>query len=209
MSTIDASELTGVTIDGQQVQEITIDGEVVWNRITESLTYEWYNTQQLYNNNGHPVTKSSFDNFFDSTRGDVSFRGSGTWAETIHWGDDNQSTQTGTVKSKMSYLPTDGYSWKVEGYIIPPESGTYTIGVDGDDSVDVFIDGTNVANWYGGHGFDNNYGHNGNIDLIGGERYSFRARMEEGGGLDGISVAWKTPSNSSWVQIPPSVFSSE
>lgn len=177
------------------------------NRITESLSYEWYDTQQLYSNNDHPNTKSSFDNFFNSSRGDVSFGGSGTWTETIHWGNTNQFTPTGSVDSKPSYLPADGYSWKVEGYIIPPESGTYTIGVDGDDAIDVFIGGTNVANWYGGHGFDDSYVHNGNIDLTGGERYSFRARMEEGSGGDGISVVWKTPSNSSWVQIPPSVFS--
>jgi len=206
MGTIDGTAWSEVTIDGQAVQEITVDGSVVWNRITESLTYYWYDTQSLYNSNSHPTSESQFDNFFDSSRGDVSFGGSGTWTNTIHWGDGGQNTGTGSVNSKPSYLPAEGYSWKVEGYIIPSESGTYSIGIDGDDAIDVFINNTNVANWYDGHGFDGNYGHNGNISLTANNKYSFKARMEEGGGGDGISVVWKTPSNSSWSQIPTSVF---
>lgn len=203
---IDGNSISSITIDGQEVQEVTIDGQTAWNRITESLTYYWYDTQSLYNSNSHPGSASEFDNYFDSNRGDVSSGGSGNWTNTIHWGDGGQGTGTGSVNSKPSYLPGGGYSWKVEGYIIPPESGTYTIGIDGDDAIDIFINNTNVVNWYGGHGFDGNYGHSGNINLTGTNKYSFRARMEEGSGGDGISVAWKTPSNSSWTQIPPSVF---
>jgi hypothetical protein len=171
------------------------------------LEYYWYDTQSLYNSVSHPNNASEFDRFFDTSESGVSFGGSGSWNSTIHWGNSNQNTELGSTNNKPSYLPGDGYSWKVEGYLVPPESGTYTIGVDGDDAIDVKIGDEFPATWYGGHGFDNNYGHNGTISLTGGESYTFRARMEEGGGGDGISVAWIRPSSSSYELIPTSAFS--
>lgn len=207
MINIDNENISSITIDNEEVLEVTVDGDSVFTLITESLNYEWYDTQSLYDSNGHPESESSFDNFFDSSRGDVSLGGNGTWDRRIHWGDGGQGTATGTVNSKPSFLPSEGFSLEVEGFIVPFESGTYTFGVDGDDAVDVFVDNTNVTNYYGGHGFDGNYNHNGNINLDANERYQFKARMEEGGGGDGISVVWKTPSNSSFSQVPLSQLS--
>jgi hypothetical protein len=45
------------------------------------------------------------------------------------------------------------------------KEGTWYFAIDGDDAVEVEIDGTVVASWYGGHGFCNCYDHNGNIYL--------------------------------------------
>jgi hypothetical protein len=34
-----------------------------------------------------------------------------------------------------------------------PTTGTYGIGIDGDDAVEVIIDGVLITGWYGGHGW--------------------------------------------------------
>lgn len=173
-----------------------------------SLNYEWYDTSTYYANNSHPTSAGQLDNFFNSANSGVNFGGSGTWTrDAIDWGDASQAGAGGTADAKHSYLPADGFSWKVEGYIVAPETGTYTIGVDGDDADDVFINGQQTAYWYGGHGFSGGWtagtGQNtGTISLTKGETYAFRARMEEGGGGDGIQVGWQKPSDTGISLIP-------
>jgi hypothetical protein len=161
-----------------------------------NIRYEWYDTQTYYNNNSHPNSASGLDQFFDPSNSGVNVGGSGIHENSVAWGDSGQAPN-----SKPSYLPSDGFSWKVDGSIYVPETGTYTFGVDSDDASDVFINGTQVASFYGGHGFNGNFNNNGTIDLEKGN-HSFRARMEEGGGGDGIHVAWQKPSDSSFSTVP-------
>ena len=172
-----------------------------------NLNYEWYDTSTYYSNNDHPTSSSELDNFFDSSLSGVSFGGNGLHENEINWGDSGQTGGGGTVGSKPSYLPADGYSWKAEGYIYAPESGTYTFGVDSDDASDVIVNGTVTAYWYGGHGFEGSWtagtGQNtGSVSLTGGNWYPFKARMSEGSGGDGIQVGWQKPSDSSINVIP-------
>ena len=84
-----------------------------------------------------------------------------------------------------------------------PETGTYTFGVDSDDASDVLINGNMVASYYGGHGFSGGVSnHTGTVSLTQGNQYDFAARFEEGGGGDGIAVAWQKPSDSSLSKFP-------
>ena len=177
----------------------------------QGLVYTWYNTSSYYSSNSHPTSESALDNFFNSSLSGVSLGGSGNFSGSINWGDNSQSGAGGTAGSKPSYLPGDGFSWMVEGYIYAPESGTYTFGCDGDDAMDVHVNGTRVAYWYDGHGFEGSWSgdpdqETGTISLQEDTYYTFRARMEEGSGGDGMQVGWKKPSDGSISLIPSTNF---
>jgi hypothetical protein len=93
----------------------------------------------------------------------------------------------------------DRFAVQVSGYFIPEETGTYTFTCEGDDGVDLFINGVNVANHYGAHGIDSLGSHTGTINLVEGTKYTFRARMQENGGGEGLRVFWRKPSeNAGW-----------
>lgn len=160
------------------------------------IRYEWYDTQTYFSNNSHPSSATELDEFFDSSNSGVNVGGSGIHKKSVAWGDGGQAPN-----SKPSYLPADGFSWKVDGSIYVPETGTYTFGIDSSDASDVFINGTQVASFYGGHGFNGNFNNNGTINLQKGN-HSFRARVEDGGSGDGIYVVWQKPSDSSFSTVP-------
>lgn len=201
-----------VEIDSREIQtlDISADPKFRIDRITASLQnypvstklderfvgmkYEWYDTSDHYSDVDHPETTEEFDKFFNDSLTKVSFGGEGSWNRRIHW-------WTNGWDDKPNYLPNDGYSWKAEGYLYAPQTGTYTVGLDADDSTDVFIDGEKIVQWYSGHGTANNYGNNNQIELEKGW-HRFKARMEEGNGGDGISVAWKKPDDSEFKIIP-------
>jgi hypothetical protein len=58
------------------------------------------------------------------------------------------------------------------------------------------INGTSVIEWYGGKG-TGQYLY-GNYSMVAGTQYTVVARMQEYGGGDGLIVAWRRPSQSSW-----------
>lgn len=84
-----------------------------------------------------------------------------------------------------------------EGKITIPEDGSYTFAVDGDDAVEVIIDATVVAGWYGAHGSCNCQSHTGTIYLTAGQ-HDIVFRHEEAGGADNYYLYWQKT-------IPPSV----
>jgi hypothetical protein len=89
------------------------------------------------------------------------------------------------------------------GFFIPSETGTYLFTCEGDDAVDLFVNGVNVANHYGGHGVGALGSHTGTISLTAGTKYSFRARIQEFAGQEGLRVFWRKPSQSgspNWFQ---------
>jgi hypothetical protein len=97
----------------------------------------------------------------------------------------------------------DGFTIVVSGYFIPKQTGTYTFSIEGDDAVDLFINDQNVVNHYGPHGNFAIGTHTGTISLIAGKKYTFRARMQEGGGGEVMQLFWKKPSESNgsiWYQ---------
>lgn len=95
------------------------------------------------------------------------------------------------------------YGLIISGYFIPKQSGIYKFTIEGDDAVDVFINGTNVANHYGGHGASPRGTHTGSISLVAGKKYTFRARFMENGFGDELYLFWQKPSETSgtvWYQ---------
>ena len=180
-----------------------------FTQLSSGLDYQWnYNTGSP----AYPSSAGQFDSFFDGGSAVSSLGGSGIHTTFISWGNGGQSGGVGRTTGRMGYLPESYYSWKVTGLVQAPVTGTYQIGVDGDDAVDVFINNQLVAYWYGGHGFsgNNNFSQgaqvSGSITLQAGQFYSFQARMQEAGGGDGIQVAWRLPGRGSFELIPGSAF---
>jgi type IV pilus assembly protein PilY1 len=101
-----------------------------------------------------------------------------------------------TIKGNDNpYGSNDNYLTVVTGQINVPTSGTYEFAVDGDDAVEVIIDGTVVAGWYGGHGDCNCSTHSGTISLTANTDYSIEFRHEESTGGDSFELLLKTPSS--------------
>ena len=104
-------------------------------------------------------------------------------------------------------LSSDTYYQEFVGYYWAPTSGTYGFSVDGDDSVDVLVDGKLVGYWYGGHGVSNSYtggstGSNGGTVQTYGTIYLVRGfhrikvRHQEGSGGDEVTLWHQEPSGS-------------
>jgi type IV pilus assembly protein PilY1 len=102
-------------------------------------------------------------------------------------------------------VPNSGehFATMVSGTFTPAETGEYRFTVEGDDAVDLFINGVLVAHHYGAHGTEALGTHTGTITLTAGQAYTFRARQQERGGGDGLRVFWRKPSQSGsslWFQ---------
>jgi hypothetical protein len=116
------------------------------------------------------------------------------------------STQLGTAigtQTPYTGFNGDGFTIVISGYFIPKQTGTYTFSIEGDDSVDLFINNQNIVNQYGPNGTSAIGTHTGTIALTAGKKYLFRARMQEGGGGEGLQMFWKKPSEASgsvWYQ---------
>lgn len=95
----------------------------------------------------------------------------------------------------------DGFAIVATGFFVPAETGTYTFTCEGDDAIDLYINGVNIANEYGGHGASPLGTHTGTINLSAGVKYAFKGRMQENGGGEAFRVFWRKSSQfSGWYQ---------
>ncbi len=105
------------------------------------------------------------------------------------------------------YGSDDYYLTIFEGILNISNPGTYTFAVDGDDAVEVIIDGTVVAGWYGGHGSCNCTTYNGTITLTAGP-HDLEFRHQERTGGDNYYLRWNGPDSSNiWEIVPDSAYS--
>lgn len=163
-------------------------GKMSPSKIDGKLNYKIYTSPA-----SHPSDANSFSIYTD----EANKTSSGIYAADLllDW---SISTSLSNVNIA---IPNSGdlFSVEVSGYFIPEESGNYLFTCEGDDAVDLFINGVNVANHYGGHGISGLGTHTGTINLVQGTKYTFRARMQENGGGEGLRVFWRKPSqNSGW-----------
>ncbi len=158
-----------------------------------------------HNSGSHPTTSAAFDTFFTSNI--AGFQGQQLYSQ-INCANNNCNP----------FDPDDNsYATYFEGIIYIPTTGTYYFATDSDDASDIYIDGdftasssagTNVANWYNGHGLANNWSQSGSIVLTKGY-HTFRYRMEEISGGDGFRAAWQKPGDSSYSYITGEYFYSK
>ncbi|MBC7501974.1 MAG: hypothetical protein H7315_16000 [Herminiimonas sp.] len=98
-------------------------------------------------------SRSDFDNLISTYAGSATNR-CGTQAVSQINGSTNPFAGTSPCLSEGGAGNGQYYIDVTTGTIMIPEDGTYKFAVNGDDAVDVFIDGTLVVGWYGGHGAD-------------------------------------------------------
>jgi hypothetical protein len=158
------------------------------------------------NGSGHPTTTEGLTAFFQNGTNVTS----GIHTGRISWGDSGQTIRWGgTVDPYPAYHNrTINYGWQVDGFIYIPSDGSYNFHIDGDDACDFFIGGELCAYWYGGHGFNfQSAGGTGTTKTFYKGWYTFRARMEEQGGGDGIAVGWQKPGDGGYSTIPGDAYS--
>jgi len=183
-------------------------GSITTASLNQSTLLATYYTQSAATN---PTTEAGLDALFNTATVSpvVTFGGSFLHTTTINWSSTGLTGAGGATGAKPTYLPAEQFSWRAEGYILAPTTGTYSFAVDGDDAVDVFVNGVNVANYYGGHAFAGTWQTGtgtGTIYLTGGQYYTFRARQQDGAVIDGIQVGWKKPGDDSYSIIPNNNF---
>jgi len=146
------------------------------------------------NYNGFPSNHDEYENLVLQFANASHLQGSGTPANGRIDGSGNP------------YGSNDYYLNIFTGNININNSGTYYFAVDGDDAVEVIIDGTVVAGWYDGHAKCNCQNHNGSISLTAGlHEVEFRHQEKNGG--DYYYLYWKGPdSGNIWQIVPASAF---
>lgn len=145
------------------------------------------------NSQGSPGSTTAMDSLFSST-GSTSSNSCGSGSVSVI-----NTTGSGNNPFRSSGGCTnDHYHTLISGDIYASEAGTYSFAVNGDDAVDVLIDNTLVANWYGGHGAsdsnDSLNTHSGSIYLSQGS-HTVVFRHQEGTGDDNWQLYWKTPAS--------------
>ena len=155
-----------------------------------NLNYTTYSSASSYANN-----ETDFSDFINPTN--LVSSGINSASLLLNWSNYSMLTSQGIS------IPNNGdhFSTQMSGFFFAKETGTYIFSCEGDDAVDLFINGINVTNTYGPHGMDSVGTHTGTIDLVAGEHYTFRARMQENGGGEGLNVFWRRPSESSGWNI--------
>ena len=158
----------------------------------DGLNYSYWTTDGT-----NPTSQQGFDAFFTGTPA-----GTGVHSTVINW------DHTNSRGTKPSYLPNDAFAWQVEGYIYIPTAATYQFGTGSDDGNQLTIDGTIVTSFYGGRGVPGTVTNPNDISssiVLGVGYYTFRYRMQEGGGGDGGYVAMRV-NGGSWDVLPASYY---
>ncbi|WP_322619569.1 DUF6701 domain-containing protein [Shewanella sp. YLB-07] len=99
----------------------------------------------------------------------------------------------------------DNYAGIFEGYLDVPETGNYTFGIDGDDSIELLIDDQVVVGFYGLHGQCGWPCRTGDIALAQGT-HKIEMRFHEATGAEAYHLYWQPPSASSPVKVPESAY---
>jgi uncharacterized delta-60 repeat protein len=105
--------------------------------------------------------------------------------------------KTITSTSESSLNVADAYTAMYSTWLYVDTPGTWSFAIDGDDAVEIEVNNTVVASYYGGHGFIGDQTYNGTIALSEG-LYQINIRHEEGGGDDGVVAYVKPPGVGTW-----------
>lgn len=197
-----AQTINLIPIGSQSVSGIPITVEHYVTTSTGSLDVKIYKTHY---GNGNTSTYQSFA--YNAT--DLDKMTNSTYpGTTLHWQGNLSAlavlnfNQGGTLVNAGASVPNnyDFYSVEANCTFVPKETGNYNFRITSDDASDLFINGVNIVNYYGGHGMNPFYYVN--YYMTAGMQYSFRARMQEYGGGDGLVVQWRRPSQTGWnVQL--------
>jgi type IV pilus assembly protein PilY1 len=165
-------------LDGTTGPNCATAGGTVWEIVPpENFTNLIRTTYDITTNNDqHPQNHNEYDTLVSNYANSSYIFDSGT-APNIN-GEGNP------FGSDEDYLTI------FEGKITIPEDRSYTFAVDGDDAVEVIIDATVVAGWYGEHTKCSCQTHTGTIYLTAGQ-HDIVFRHEEAWGVDNYYLYWQ------------------
>jgi len=161
---------------------------------------------------GHPMNHSEFDSMVDEFATVDRQFGSGSPPNGRidgygnPWGDGYSPYDSGADDQNNFLTVFSGEIWI-------SNSGDYEFAIDGDDAIELIIDGNVVVGWYDEHSRCGDTeackdAHKGTVTLAGGDggahkSYSIEFRHEEETGVDNYYLYWKGPdSSNNWQVIP-------
>jgi type IV pilus assembly protein PilY1 len=139
------------------------------------------------NPSASPTDKAAMDAFFSAHAVPKWLCGSGSVTQIDKTANGNPFTGSNSCNN-VNYLT------RIQGTLVVTSPGTYTFAVDGDDAVDVLINGSLVASWYGGHGNNRTdsglASHSGTVTLAAGN-HTIEFRHQQGSGSDNWGLFWQ------------------
>jgi hypothetical protein len=114
-------------------------------------------------------------------------------------------TQINNEGNPFSLTNTEKYFSILEANITIAEDGFYGFAVDGDDAIELKINGDVISAWYNGHAKNTEENFEGTVGLAKGQ-HRIVYRHQENTGQDSFYAYWREPGNSIEI-IPPTAFS--
>ncbi|MGB4911488.1 MAG: PilC/PilY family type IV pilus protein [Candidatus Dechloromonas phosphoritropha] len=115
--------------------------------------------------------------------------------------------QIGTDINPYQTDPDNYYLDIFKGDLIVSTAGSYQFSVDGDDAVELWIDGSRVVGFYGGHDLCRCNNNAATVNLTAGS-HAIVFRHQEAVGGEGWRLSWKGPdSGNAWAVVPAARFS--
>ena len=113
----------------------------------------------------------------------------------------NQSLpwQPSAAPATLAGVLSDYYSSRWAGYIIPPQTGSYTFRIKADDGGRLWLDDRLMAEKWS---YDNQWHESPVLLLAAGEPSKVIMEMYEGGGGDDIDLQWNGPGTGGWQTVP-------
>ena len=148
--------------------------------------YASNNNQSEYGD--HPSNSAGFDAMFDYANKNTTtwtHQGRDTATKALTWPWPNLLPRTSD---------NNNFGWIIEGYFVPPTSGTYKFRLNSDDRSDLWFDANDdgtITNT--GIGLGNGARDVDITNLTAGVSYKFRVRYEQGVGGANLKLKWKSP----------------
>lgn len=130
-----------------------------------------------------------------------------TYGNTAHQTGQRALSEINTSGNAVNPFASDDYYIdSIRGTMNVATTGTYWFSVDGDDAVELWIDGTRVVGWYGGHGMCGTAlscrdDHKGSIALTAGD-HTIEFRHHELTGDANWALYRLRPGDTSWSLVP-------
>nr|WP_220778914.1 DUF6701 domain-containing protein [Shewanella sairae] len=160
----------------------------------EGLTYRTYDARAWSTGNNSPVNHGQFNDLIDQVRKTTYQIG-----ESIETNFDQKGD--GINPHSDEDADQDLYLGLFEGYIDAPETGEYTFAIDGDDAIELLIDGEVITGFYNRHGTCNCLTKQGKVSLEKGT-HTIELRLHEATGQEAFRLYWQPPSANSLTIVP-------
>ncbi|WP_299805455.1 DUF6701 domain-containing protein [uncultured Shewanella sp.] len=162
----------------------------------QGLTYRTYDARSWYSDNYSPANPNEFKTLVNLVR--TTEKQIGESIET-----DLNQKGNGINPHSNAAVDQDLYLGVFEGYIEAPETGEYTFAIDGDDAIELLIDGEVIKGFYGVHSTCDCTRYQGKVSLEQGA-HTIELRFHETFGAEAFRLYWKTPSSNRFETVPAS-----